>query len=158
VERLADYTLGLFASATYLAAHGVPSSMADLAHHTVIFYIDSMLQVGDLDLGRFLPGITARFASTSVFAQVEATVAGAGIGLLPHFLARRSPGLRELDGLGVRAQLSYTLAARRDGATRAAVQVLRQAFRDEVHRRRDELVPPNVRHAAASRSAPSSAM
>jgi DNA-binding transcriptional LysR family regulator len=117
-EPLTDYTLGLYASETYLAAHGTPATIDELQDHTVVFYVDSLLQVGDLDLGHYLPGVTARFTSTNIFAQLEATTAGAGIGFLPRFLALRSPTLRELTHIGVRAQLSFTLAARRDGVSR----------------------------------------
>ena len=55
-EKLADYSLHLFASTAYLERHGVPASVEDLRRHTVVFYVDSLLQVGDLDLTQYLPG------------------------------------------------------------------------------------------------------
>lgn len=140
VERLCDYRLGLYASAGYLEDAGRPASVEELARHTVIFYVDSLLQVGDLDLSQYIPGIEARFTSTNVFAHVEATLCGAGIGLLPRFLAVRHPSLVELDHLGVDVRLTYSLAARRDGATRASVQAVRRALHEEVRARRKELL------------------
>ncbi|MFE2942977.1 LysR family transcriptional regulator [Streptomyces sp. NPDC059255] len=141
-EVLAEYSLGLYASEDYLARYGRPQSTDELRDHTVIFYIDSLLQVGDLDLGLYLPGVTARFTSTSIFAQLQATAVGAGVGLLPRFMTVGVPGLVELDDLGVHITLPFTLAARRDGVSRPAVQAVRRALREEVRRRHDELVKP----------------
>lgn len=142
-ERLTDYTLGLYASEDYLATHGRPETIEELTNHTIVFYIDSLLQVGDLDLAQHLPNVTARFTSTNIFAQLEATAAGAGIGLLPRFMALRSPGLRELNGIGLRVRLSFTLATRRDGLSRPIAQAVRAALIEEVHTRRDELLQPD---------------
>jgi DNA-binding transcriptional LysR family regulator len=141
-ERLADYVLGLYASETYLATHGTPSTIDELQDHTVIFYVDSLLQVGDLDLAQHLPGVTARFTSTNIFAQLEATAAGAGIGVLPRFMALRSPALRELTDIGLHIRLAFTLAARRDGVSRPVAQAVRRALLGEVRSREDELLPP----------------
>jgi DNA-binding transcriptional LysR family regulator len=122
----------------YLAAHGTPSTVEEVSKHTVVFYVDSLLQVGDLDLGRYLPGATARFTSTNIFAQLEATRRGVGIGLLPPFLAGGVPNLRRIP-VGTWPQLAFTLAARRDSVGRPAVQVVREALHRGVHLRRDEL-------------------
>jgi DNA-binding transcriptional LysR family regulator len=43
--RLADYCLGLYGSRNYLAEHGTPASIADLARYPLVYFIDSMLQV-----------------------------------------------------------------------------------------------------------------
>jgi DNA-binding transcriptional LysR family regulator len=144
-EKLTDYSLGLYASEAYLAEHGTPRNLEEVRDHTVIFYIDSLLQVGDLDLGRYLPGVTGRFTSTSIFAQLHATIAGAGIGLLPRFMTVGVPHLREIEGPAVDITLSFTLAARRDGISRPALQAVRHALHEETRRRRDELVKPAPR-------------
>lgn len=75
-EHLTDYTLGLYASDDYLTRYGPPETVAELREHPLIFYIESMLQVGDLDIERHLPGMTPAFSSTNVFAQLEATQQG----------------------------------------------------------------------------------
>ena len=139
-EHLTDYTLGLYASDAYLDHRGSPGRLADLREHDLIFYIDSMMQVGDLDMGRHLPDLTPAFASTNVFAQVEATRLGAGLGVLPTFLARRA-GLRRLMVREVNIQLPITLAARREAAAHPAVLAVRDALRREVADRVEELLP-----------------
>ena len=90
-ELLTDYTLAPYASRDYLSRHGAPADLEELKGHTLVFYIDSLVQVGDLDLHQYAPGVTARFTSTNILAQLEATRLGAGIGLLPRFLASESP-------------------------------------------------------------------
>lgn len=139
-EKLADYALRLYASEEYLDRYGTPETVGDLKQHTVAFYIDSLLQVGDLDLAHYLPGVTARFASTNIFAQLEAARVGAGIALIPQFLALRAPELIVVD-VGVSPlMLAFTLAARRDSTSRPAVRAVRAALHEEVQRRRRELL------------------
>ncbi|QJY48012.1 LysR family transcriptional regulator [Pseudonocardia broussonetiae] len=139
-EKLADYALRLYASEEYLERHGTPQTVGDLARHTVAFYVDSLLQVGDLDLDHHLPGVTARFASTNIFAQLEAARVGAGIALVPQFLALRAPELRVVDVGVPPLMLAFTLAVRRDSTSRPAVRAVRGALHEEVRLRRDELL------------------
>jgi DNA-binding transcriptional LysR family regulator len=138
-ERLCEYRLALYASEEYLRTRGRPVTLDEVRDHAVIFYVDSMLQVGDLDLDQYVPGAQTGFTSTNIFAQMEATVSGGGIGLLPRFMAIREPSLVELTEVGVDVQLSFTLAVRREGATRPTVEAVRQALHREVTQRRDEL-------------------
>ncbi|VXC25915.1 LysR family transcriptional regulator [Nocardioides sp. AX2bis] len=139
-ERLCDYRLALYASPQYLQTHGHPSSAEDLREHSIIFYVESMLQVGDLDIDQYVPGADTRLTSTNIFAQLEATVHGGGIGLLPRFMAQRTPDLVELVETGVDVHLPISLSVRRDGAGRPSVQEVRRALHDEVAVRRDELL------------------
>lgn len=144
-ERLTDYTLAPYASKAYLARHGTPADLDELKTHTVVFYIDSLVQVGDLDLNQYAPGLTARFTSTNILAQLEATRLGAGVGLLPRFLASGVPELVALSIAGMKQiRLSFTLAARRDSITRPAVQAVRAALHQEVRLRRNELLNPEM--------------
>ncbi|MFG2222579.1 LysR family transcriptional regulator [Streptomyces sp. NPDC048644] len=139
-EHLTDYTLGLYASDAYLTRHGAPRSTADLPEHALIFYVESMLQVGDLDIEHHLPGASPAFSSTNVFAQLEATSLGAGIGVLPAFLAHRAQ-LRRLLPEEVDIRLPITLAVRREAVTHAAVRAVRDALRHEVAHRTADLLP-----------------
>ena len=64
--------------------------LEDLARHPLVYFIDSMLQVDDLDLARSVaPTMRESVTSTNVFVHVEATRAAAGLGLLPCFMADR---------------------------------------------------------------------
>ena len=48
-EHLRDYRLQLYATKTYLDRAGTPTALADLGEHTLVYYIESALQVDDLD-------------------------------------------------------------------------------------------------------------
>jgi DNA-binding transcriptional LysR family regulator len=128
--RLGDYRLGLYGSRDYLARRGTPTSRADLAGHPLVYFIDSMLQVDDLDLARSVaPGMRESITSTNVFVHVEATRAAAGLGLLPCFMAARHDDLiRVLPGI-VALQLTYWLVTRAETMRRPEVAAVVDAIR-----------------------------
>lgn len=140
-ELLSHYTLGLYAAGSYLADRGEPASVADLQHHPLVYYVDSLLRVIELDvIGELFPGRAAQIGCTSVHAQVTATAAGAGIGLLPAFLGDAQPDLRRVLPDTVRVHNSYIAAVAPQALRRPASSVFMQELRDEVRRRRAELL------------------
>jgi DNA-binding transcriptional LysR family regulator len=139
--RLGDYRLGLYGATDYLAERGVPAAVADLAEHRLIYFIDSMLQVDDLDLARtFAPLMRESVSSTNVFVHVEATRAAAGLGLLPCFMADRHDDLHRVLTSTVAIQLSYWLVARSETLRRPEVGAFVDAIRDRVRREQDVLL------------------
>lgn len=92
--RVGDIELGLHAHRDYLAAHGTPASLDDLAGHAIIGY--------DLD-SAFVRQVQARFPAfsrtrlalrtDSDLAQMAAIRAGFGIGGCQSALAARDPAL-----------------------------------------------------------------
>jgi len=140
-EHLTDYALGLYASSDYLKRRGTPGALSELRRHEMIFYIDSMLQSTSLDIRRLLPDLSPSFRSTNVFAQVEATRLGAGIGVLPAFLAHRAGLVRVLPH-EADMRLPIMLATRKDSTSHRAMLAVRSAIRDQVALHREELLPP----------------
>jgi DNA-binding transcriptional LysR family regulator len=139
--RLGDYRLGLYGSAGYLAEHGTPASRDDLAGHPLVYFIDSMLQVDDLDLARsFAPTMRESVTSTNVFVHVEATRASAGLGLLPCFMADRHDDLIRLLSDAVAIQLTYWLVTRPDTLRRPEVSAVVAAIRARMEKQRDALM------------------
>ncbi|WP_280235611.1 LysR family transcriptional regulator [Nocardia cyriacigeorgica] len=137
---LTHYHLGLYASESYLARHGSPAALADLADHRLIYYIESALQVDELDLAaKLLPQPATSLRSTSVFAHVEATVAAAGIGILPVYLADERPELRRLLRAEFDPEISYWSVAREESLRSNAVRAVLTALRAEVESRAAEL-------------------
>ncbi|WP_156426530.1 LysR family transcriptional regulator [Mycobacterium sp. IS-3022] len=139
--RLGDYCLGLYGARGYLAEHGTPASIADLERYPLVYFIDSMLQVDDLDVAAsFAPAMRESVTSTNVFVHVEATRAAAGIGLLPCFMADRHDDLvRVLPGQ-VAVRLTYWLVTRAEALRRPEVAAVVEAIRDRVHEQRDVLL------------------
>ncbi|MFI9510492.1 LysR family transcriptional regulator [Nocardia sp. NPDC052566] len=139
--RLADYCLGLYGSADYLSEHGTPSSLDDLIGQPLVYFIDSMLQVDDLDLARsFAPGMRESITSTNVFVHVEATRASAGLGLLPCFMADRHTDLVRVLPDEVSIRLAYWMVARAETLRRPEVSAVVEAIRARVQSQRKALL------------------
>jgi DNA-binding transcriptional LysR family regulator len=139
---LAPYSLRLYASRDYLAAHPPIRSLADLERHPLVFYVDALLTVRELDLAPVLNGMHVGFGSTNVFAQLEATRRGAGIGLLHAFMAEREESLVCVLPGEVDFRLQFSLSVRRDSIEVDAVRAVRDAIVAEVADRTTELMPP----------------
>ena len=131
--RLGDYELGLYASRDYLAANGTPASVEEVSDHRLVYFVDSMLQVDDLDAPRRLfPEMKDALTSTNVFVHVEATRAGAGIGFLPCFMADRHPDLVRLFPESVAERLPYWMVLRPDSMRRPAIAAVVEGLKDEM--------------------------
>ncbi|WP_067824363.1 LysR family transcriptional regulator [Nocardia inohanensis] len=138
---LGDYVLGLYGARSYLEEHGTPTAVEELGAHPLVYFIDSMLQVDDLDLAPgFAPAMRESVSSTNVFVHVEATRAAAGLGLLPCFMADRHPDLLRVLPTEVAVQLTYWLVARSETLRRPEVAAVVDALRNRVQLARDALL------------------
>ena len=140
-EPLAPYALRLYASQDYVASHPPIRTLADLDAHPLVFYVDALLTVRELELAPVLASMRVGFGSTNVFAQLEATRRGAGIGLLHAFMAQSDPELVPVVPQLVDFRLLFSLSIRRDSLAIDAVRLVRDALKDEVRQRASELVP-----------------
>jgi DNA-binding transcriptional LysR family regulator len=87
-RKLTGYKLGLFATEEYLQNRKKIITREDLTGHRFIGYIDDLLFDEDLNfLDEFLPGLAAKFRTSTVIAQMNAVLAGSGIGVVPFFMA-----------------------------------------------------------------------
>ncbi|MDH6236221.1 LysR family transcriptional regulator [Cryobacterium sp. CG_9.6] len=130
--RLGYYMLGMYASKDYLAANGSPQSVAELCTHPLVYFVDSMLQVDDLDAPRRLvPEMRDSLSSTNVFVHVEATRAGAGIGFLPCFMGDQHADLVRLLPDDFQEQLPYWMVLRPESLRQPAVAAVVNALRQQ---------------------------
>lgn len=135
-RELASYQLGLFASEPYLAARPPIRTRSDLHDHTPIYYVDSMLQVTDLDLvEQFFPHRRRVLGATSVLAQATMVAAGGGIGLLPTYLAREYPTLVPVLADEGIAALTYWMTSRPANLRRPEVATVADAIAAQAHAR-----------------------
>lgn len=139
--KLGTYTLGMYASRDYLDRAGTPASADELEQrHRLVYFVDSMLQVDALDLPRRLvPRMQDGLTSTNVFVHVEATRAGAGIGLLPCFAADRHPDLVRLLPSVFAEKLPYYMVARPESLRLPPVAALAEALRAQTRAARPML-------------------
>lgn len=120
-RKLADYSLGLFASEAYLRARAPIGSVADLGEHPLIGYVDDLIIMPDLNyLGDIAPALRATVQSTSLLAQCAMAEAGLGLCVLPHFMASSSSVLRPVLAGEVRLTRSYWLVVHADTKELAA--------------------------------------
>ena len=92
--KLTDYSLGLYASQSYVAERGAPQSIADLGDHELIGYVDDLIYTPELEFNKsFWPGWDSQIEISSAQAQVTAVRSGAGIGVLHDFVVRDDPEL-----------------------------------------------------------------
>jgi DNA-binding transcriptional LysR family regulator len=130
-ERLGDYGLGLYASHGYLEASGEPQSREALKSHRFVGYIEDLLFARELDyLDEVQPALRAQVQCSSLLAQVEATEAGTGICVLPHYVARRRARLRPVLADSVEIRRSYWMnilaGAERTPRIRALAEFVRK--------------------------------
>ena len=139
--RLGDYMLGMYASRAYLAEHGTPAGLEDLGGHPLVYFVDSMLQVDDLDAPRRLvPAMRDGLTSTNVFVHVEATRAGAGIGFLPCFMADLHDDLVRVLPAEIAELRPVWMVLRQDSMRRPAVAAVVQALQEQTAAHRAKLL------------------
>ena len=141
-RKLSDYSLGLYAPADrpdwQVAVAAAPLSRAGIP---VIGYMPDILYAPELDyLGEIEPGLRANVRSSSILAQRRMIAGGAGVGVLPCFLAAGDPALVRvrLDQVIARA---FWLALHRDVAPQPRIRAFIDWLDTEVRESRGLLVP-----------------
>lgn len=93
-RKLTDYSLGLYAAASYLDRAGTPDRLSDLSTHRLIGYVEDLIFTPALNYtGEFLADWRSNIEISTALGQFEAVKAGAGIGILHDFMAAGQPGL-----------------------------------------------------------------
>ena len=96
-SKLTDYSLGLYASADYLAEYGTPDDVEALKRHRRIGYVEDLIFSPSLNYtGEIMRDWDAAFEISSATGQTEAVRSGAGVGILHDYIARQYPELVRL--------------------------------------------------------------
>jgi len=136
-RKLVDYSLGLYASPAYLAQTSEIRSRDDLIGHRFVGYIEELLYTPELDyLPQISPKITARFRSANLIAQYNATLAGFGIAVLPHFMARGEQRLQPILHDSVSILRSFWLLMHADSKDLARIRAVADYIYATVERER----------------------
>lgn len=142
IKKLTDYSLSVYATRAYLAAHGNIQSTDDLADKFFITYVEDIAYSRALDYTAELGKLMQRhYECGSVVAQMEAVRAGEGIGILHDYAAARHPELvRILPEM--RFSRTYWLMSHPDTHdTRRVAEVYRAIVASVQERRGDFLRP-----------------
>jgi DNA-binding transcriptional LysR family regulator len=137
VSRLVDYDLALYAAPAYLAAHPPIASTADLGRHRFVSYIEDLLHFPELDfLQHVAPQGATSLESSNIFAQLRATLAGAGLCVLPGFLAAEEASLVRVLAHEVSLTRSLWMVVHQDLAELARVKAVMRFIRGAVEAER----------------------
>jgi DNA-binding transcriptional LysR family regulator len=132
VRKLSDYVLQLYAHPDYLARTRPVAAVADLAEHDLIGYVDDLIYSSQLRYHEdIMPGLTPRFCSPSIVAQWQMAREGAGIAVLPHFIAGNDPQLTSVLPGAVRIERAFWLAVHEDVHATSRARAV-NAFLDEL--------------------------
>lgn len=87
-ELLRSYRLHLYGEATYIDKNPHIGSLEDLSSHTLIDYVDDLIFSEELKyFEKQLPDHRPKIRTTSIMAQMKLVKTGAGIAILPDFIA-----------------------------------------------------------------------
>lgn len=124
-EKISDYTLHIYGTRSYLSRTPAIRQRSDLLDHFFIGYVQDLIFSQGLDYIRdVLPGLRPRFQSSSIFAQLTATLNGRGLSILPNFIARRFPELEMVLPDDVELRRGYWLTCHHDMASSPQVRSL----------------------------------
>jgi DNA-binding transcriptional LysR family regulator len=138
VSKLIDYDLGLYAAPSYLERAPGLTCAEDLPNHLFVSYIGDLLHFPELDmLQHVAPQGATSMESSNLVAQLRATLAGAGLCVLPAFLAAEEKGLVRVLPEQVNLTRCLWLVVHQDLAelarVKAAVRFIRDAVETDKH-------------------------
>ena len=142
VTKLADYTLHLYGQREYLARRPLVAQREDLRHHAFISYVDDLLFTKELQfLDQLYPPERFAFRSTSITAQYEAVRAGAGLAVLPAFMADRDPILARVLPQEARFTRTFWMSMPAEAKNLARMQAVWGFLKEAVREAAGRLVP-----------------
>jgi DNA-binding transcriptional LysR family regulator len=143
-RKLTDYSLSLYGARAYLEGRSPLETRSDMSGHRFIGYIEDLLYAPELDyMDAPDAEIAVRLRSSNLIAQLRATCAGAGLCVLPDFIAASEPGLvRVLPGQ-VGLTRSFWLLTHADLKGLARVRAVADFIAEAVRGARAELLNPN---------------
>ena len=146
VRKLVDYQLGVYAQRDYLAAAGPIGCVDDLRRHPLIGYIPDFIYADEL---RYLDevghGLEPVLTSSSINVQHSLIASGAGVGILPCFIAQQNARLERVLEDSVTIHRSFWLVVHRDMRKLARVDAF-IGWLDDVAKR----IAPGVGEEAAT--------
>jgi DNA-binding transcriptional LysR family regulator len=141
-RKLTDYALGLYAAREYLAETGPVNRREMLSGQRLIGYVPDIVYAPEL---RYLDEIPnagpVNLRSSSINAQHRMIAAGAGIGVLPHFIGAMDPTLAPILP-GIRILRSFWLVAHKETSAYPQVRAMMNWLHDTVKAEQQLFLPP----------------
>ncbi|HMM13907.1 MAG TPA: LysR family transcriptional regulator [Parvibaculum sp.] len=135
-QKLADYALMLYASKRYLRGAPPIRTAQDLARHRLVGYVDDLIYSPKLRYLDELPvAVSPSIKSSSIVGQYHATKAGAGLCILPCFIADQDKSLVRVLPDEFRIERSFWLAVHEDIRGFARIRAVLDALIGAAHAR-----------------------
>lgn len=142
-RHLTDYCLELYATEDYLRTHQPINTADDLPRHRFVWYVESLLDVPELDVFETNVGpIRPALRSSNIFAQLSFVLTGGGIGLLPRFLAMDEPTLKPILPNRISVRRPMWTVVRRESLNLTRVETTINHLNAHVARMQDVLCGP----------------
>jgi len=141
-RKLTDFEVGVYAAKANPALWENVRKPDDLAAHPFVAYIDDYLYAPELDIPQEISkAIMPNIRCSTLVAQWHATVAGAGFGILPRFLADADERLVRVLADQVQLKRTYWMIVHSDMRDVARIKVTSEFLAEEIRRSRDRFLP-----------------
>ena len=134
-KRLMDIRMRMYASPSYLEAHGTPETMSDLQNHRVICQNANSFQVNaGAQLIRQLQeeGVENFLTVNNYFGVLQGVIYDLGVGVLPDYLTRDFPDLVPVVPTALSREVPVFLAYPEELRHSRRVEVFRDFVQEEV--------------------------
>ena len=134
-KRLMDIRMRMYASPSYLEAHGTPETMSDLQNHRVICQNANSFQVNaGAQLIRQLQeeGVENFLTVNNYFGVLQGVIYDLGVGVLPDYLTRDFPDLMPVVPTALSREVPVFLAYPEELRHSRRVEVFRDFVQEEV--------------------------
>jgi len=140
-RKLTDYRLGLYAAKSYFDSRPEIAKIADLKNHRIIGYIEDLIFSSELSNMFAQADVPApRLRSSNLIAQMKAAVSGAGLCMLPAFIAQNHAQLRPVLSNEIAARRTFWLTVHADLRELARVRETSNFIEEEVRKARDQFL------------------
>jgi DNA-binding transcriptional LysR family regulator len=138
-RKLTDYRLGLYAAKNYFDSRPAIARIADLKNHRIIGYIEDLIFSSELS-NMFAQAEVPppRLRSSNLIAQMKAAVSGAGLCMLPAFIAQNHAQLQPVLADEVAARRTFWLTVHADLRDLARVRETANFIEEEVRKAREQ--------------------
>jgi DNA-binding transcriptional LysR family regulator len=114
-RRLAYCDVHLYAAESYIARHGEPKSLDEIGQHNFVDYIEDLIEIPAIKWLRDAVGQQhVVYRSTSPLSQLNAVVAGIGIGMFPAYMIEGQPSLKQILPGQISAEREFWIAIHED--------------------------------------------
>lgn len=145
VQRLKKYMLHLYGSKEYIESNAPITDIEALQQQKLISYVDDLIYSPQLRyFDEVFPGLQPQYTSTSILAQLEMTRSGAGLCILPSFIAARHSDLVPVLAEEIRVERSFWLVVHEDVANFSRIRAVKEAIMSSFEQKKSLFTTPDL--------------